>query len=508
MRGGAKKRPRPAPSRGRRVVRRTREALQVALVVVVILAVVLVGNALRQRPRVPGAVAAAPDVKVDVDLVARHLSDAIRIRTVSHENKAEDVASEFVAMRALIEQTYPKLTAALTREIIGPAGLLYTWKGSDPELRPALFAAHMDVVPVEPGTEGEWMHPPFDGAIVDGFVWGRGSLDDKASLVCLLEAVESLVVEGFRPKRTIYLAFGADEEVGGETAKLIAGTLRDRAVLLEYVLDEGEAVTEGIFRDVKRPVAVVGTAEKGFVSVELNVETAGGHSSMPPARTAIGILAGAVDRVERSPMHARLAGAPRGTIEALAPYMPFAKRVLASNVWLTGPLISLLARKDPVSNAIVRTTTAPTIFQAGVKENVLSSKARAVINFRILPGDSVDGVVAHVESAVSDPLVRVTKQERQTSEPSRESSTDSHAYRLIETTIQQLFPGSLIVPGLVVGATDSRHYAARAADVYRFAPFKLGPSDLARIHGTNERFNIAGIPTAVRAYRQLLRDGS
>src|SRR5438876_888335 len=357
---------------------------------------------------------AEPSSAIDRDRAAEHLAAAIRFRTVSHQDPSEDDRTQFAGLRTFLARTYPKVHRSLVRELVNGDGLLYTWKGADASAKPVLLMAHQDVVPVEPGTEGRWVHPPFGGAIADGFVWGRGALDDKASLVFLMEAVESLLADGFRPPRTVYLASGFDEEVGGlEGAARIAALLAERGVRLDYVLDEGRFVSQGVVPGVQEPVASIGIAEKGYVSVELVAETEGGHSSRPPPETAIGLLAAAIDRLERHPMPARLRGAPRREMQALAPYM--------------------------------------------------------------------------------------------TSEPSPESSTDSPAYHVLEQTIRALFPNAVPAPSLVLGGTDSRHFAAVADDVYRFMPFRVGPEDLTRFHGTDERFEIEQIESAVEFYRRILR---
>ena len=447
---------------------------------------------------------AAPPSEMDV---ARHLAAAIRCKTISYQDTAERDPSQFAALRALFEQTYPRVHRALAREIINGHGLLYTWKGSDPSLKPWLFMAHQDVVPVEPGTERSWTKPPFDGVVDDSFVWGRGAIDDKATLVFLFETIESLLAEGYTPRRTIYLASGFDEEIGGRegTAK-IAEALASRGVRLEAVLDEGGSVTTGVVPGVTMPVARIGVAEKGFLSVELVAQVEGGHSSMPPRHTAVGILASAIERLERDQMPARLDGAPREMFEALAPYLPAWQRFQISNLWLMRPLVIRRLEETPVNNALVRTTTAPTIFQSGIKENVLPSQARAVVNFRILQGDSVAGVLAHVERVVDDPHVRVQPLQQTISEPSPLSSTRSASWSRITSTIRALYPDAVIAPGLVVGATDSRYFTPVAQDVYRFTPIVMAPTDLKRFHGTDERYEIRQIATALEFFRRLMRE--
>lgn len=437
---------------------------------------------------------------------AEHLAAAIRFRTVSHQDPADDDQTAFAGLRAFLERAYPNVHRSLSREIVNGDGLLYTWKGADASALPVLLMNHQDVVPIEPGTERSWTHPPFDGVIAGGFVWGRGAIDNKGPLIFLMEAVESLLEDGFRPQQTVYLAFGFDEEVGGARgAQMIADRLRGRDVRLRYVLDEGGAIMQGIIPDVKQPIAAIGIAEKGSVSVELATELETGHSSRPPRDTAIAVLVAAIDRLQRRQMTSRLRGAPRRQMETLARYMPLAKRWMLSNLWLFGPLVIRGMEKDPTTNALVRTTTAPTIFEAGVKENVLPSKARAVVNFRILPGDRVVDVLAHVRDAVDDDRVAVRVIERMVSEPSPESSVESEAYRLLEQTIQDLYPGTVVTPSLMIGATDSRHFTALAEDVYRFSPFRIGPEDLTRAHGTDERFEVEQIGSAVEFYRRVLR---
>jgi carboxypeptidase PM20D1 len=491
--------------RARRIALRVLRGVGLGILVLVL---VLVVNTLRQGRVALPSVPPPPNDAVDATAVAAHLAQAIRFKTVSHEDPKDDDYAEVDGMRAFFEATYPKLHATLTREVVGGHGLVYTWAGSDASLRPVLLAAHQDVVPVEPGTEGAWTHPPFAGAVADDFVWGRGARDDKASLVTILEAVEALVGVGFKPKRTVVLAFGFDEEVGGALgAKTIAASFAAKGTRFDYVLDEGGAVVKGVVEGVARPLALVGLTEKGFVTTELTVSMPTGHSSMPPPQTSVGILAAAIDRLERQQMPPHLTPTSRRFFETLAPELPFTKRLAMSNLWLLEPLVLSQLTKQQATNATVRTTTAPTIFQAGVKENVLPSSARALVNFRILPGDSVDGVVAHVREVVADERVVVKVAERMVSEPPPESSADSRAYRLIETTIRQFFPEVLVVPNVVVGATDARNYAPVADAVYHFGPFVLGKEDLSTIHGTNERFRVDDLAVAVRFYEQLLRDG-
>lgn len=439
---------------------------------------------------------------------AERLAEAIRIPTISHEDSARFDAAAFAAMHQLLRARFPRVHARLRREVVGGYSLLYTWPGTDPSLPPVLLMGHMDVVPVEPGTEARWTRPPFAGAVQGGWIWGRGAVDDKSSVLGTLEAVEMLLAEGFAPRRTVLLAYGHDEETGGHGARQTAALLRGRGVRPWMVVDEGGVIGQGLMPGVDRPTALIGIAEKGFVSVELTARAEGGHSSMPPRNGSIGRLSAAIQRLESSPMPARLDGAALQLFDRVGPEMPFAQRAVFANLWLTRPLVIRTLSAAPSSDAMVRTTTAPTIFQAGTKENVLPSRARAVVNFRILPGDSVQGVVAHVRRVVNDTAVHVRAMEGFSSEPSPVSRTDGQAYGVLERSIRQTAPDAVVAPYLVLGGTDARHYHGMSDAVYRFLPVRMTPDDLGRIHGTDERISVRDYQSAIRFYRQLLLNTS
>jgi carboxypeptidase PM20D1 len=456
-------------------------------------------------------VAARPvaDLPVDAARAAEHLAAALRFRTVSRQDGLPAEPAEMIGLHRYLEQSFPRAHAALSREVVGGFSLLYTWRGADPGLPPLLLLSHLDVVPVEPASERRWTVPPFSGRIEGGWIWGRGALDDKMGVVGALEAVELLLARGYRPRRTVLLAFGQDEEVGGyRGAAAIAALLGRRGVRPELVLDEGGLIAEGMVSGVQAPVALISTAEKGYLSLELRVRSRGGHSSMPPPHTAIGILAAALTRLEEHPMPARIAGATAESFAFLAPEMPFAPRVVLANLWLFEPLALSSFTATPEANARVRTTAAITQVEGGVKDNVLPAEARAVVNFRILPGDTIAGVQEHVRRTLADPRVSVGVFGPTTSEPSAESSTASPAFQLLARTVREVLPGVLVAPNLLSGATDSRHYGQLGSPPYRFAPMRLTATDLARIHGTDERLAVANFAEIVRFYAQLLRNGA
>lgn len=469
------------------------------LTVVVILIAVLIGRAL-SAGSMQIAEPAAPALTIDRAPALGRLARAIQFQTVSYENRA--AGGEHEAFVAWLAEAYPRVHASLRREVVNGKSLLFTWSGSDPALAPVLLMGHYDVVPVEPGTESKWEQPPFSGAVSGGYIWGRGTIDDKTSVIAMLESADLLLGEGFRPKRTVFFSFGHDEEIGGhEGAEQVARLLASRGVKLDAVFDEGGVI---MLRSslTPKPLALVGIAEKGSASVELLAAGRGGHSSMPPPRTQVGVIAAAVDRLQSHPFRAGVRGATAEFFRWLAPELPFGKRVVMSNLWLFRPLLEAQAKESYSLNAMLRTTTAPTIIEGGVKENVIPSQARAVVNFRILPGDTASSVTEHVRMTIDDANVKLRVADHQ--DPSPVSDPRARPFRTIQRTISQVRPGTVVAPYLVVGATDARYFTPLTPNIYRFIPVPMTEPDLERFHGTNERIAVDDYFEAIRFYRTLI----
>jgi carboxypeptidase PM20D1 len=470
---------------------------------IVLLLLALAINTLRHGSR-QIEVAPAPTLALDENAAAQRLAAAVRLRTISFDGRDAASAGEFRKLHALLEKSFPRAHAVLKREAVNELSLLYTWPGSDAAARPIMLMAHQDVVPIAPGTERDWQADPFAGEIRDGFVWGRGAWDDKANLFAIFEAIETLAAAGFRPRQTLYIASGHDEEVGGEQgARAIAALLQSRGVRLDFVVDEGLLITEGILKGLDRPAALIGIAEKGYLTLALAAKARPGHSSMPPPETAIGMLSAALARLEDRQMPAAIRGVAAEMFDTIAPEMGGLNRVLLSNLWLFGPVVKSQLEKGASTNAMLRTTTALTVVQGGNKENVLPGRAEALVNFRILPGDTGDGVTAHVKATVANEAISVARSGH-ANEPTPISPSAAPSYRLINRTIRELFPGTVVAPGLMIAATDSRHMAPIADAIYRFSPVRAKSEDLPRFHGTNERISIANHAELIRFYHRLL----
>lgn len=467
-------------------------------------------NTLRQGSR-QITVPPAPKLAVDAAAAGASLAVAVQARTVSGLLDPDGTAAAFDALHAHLAARYPLVHQKLQREVIGAGSLLYTWPGSDPAAKAMVLMAHQDVAPVAPGTDRLWQQPPFSGAVKDGFVWGRGAWDDKGNLIAQLEAIELLLASGFQPRRTVYLVAGHDEELGGQRGAVpIVALLKQRGAKIEWVIDEGLLIADGMLPGLRPPAALIGVAEKGFVSVQLSAQAVPGHSSMPPppGQGAIAVLSAALVRVDAQPLSGGLdGGVARQMLDAVAPEMSGFSRVALSNLWLLRPLVESMFAEGQSTNALMRTTTALTIVSSGNKENVLPGRADATVNFRLLPGDTPESVLAHLKHVIADDRVEL-KVTGEPSLPSRISATDSDAYRLIERTVRELFPEVIVAPGLMLGGTDARHFDGYADQVFRFSPVRAKPADLARFHGTDERISLDNLAELIRFYHRLVEQAA
>jgi len=455
----------------------------------------------------PGAAAGAPMVEIaaappiDMTVAARHLAEAIRFRTVSHQDPRQNDFAEWDRLQQWLVDSYPAAHAAMTRERVAGHTLVYTWPGSDPSLPVLLLMAHHDVVPVTPGTERDWKHPPFDGMAADGAIWGRGSVDDKGSLIGLFEASEALAATGFRPRRTIIIVSGHDEEAGGSGARAAAALLQERGVRAEFVLDEGLAIVADL-PVIGRPAALIGIAEKGYATLKVVAPAPGGHSSAPPPETGVEVLARAVLAITGQPFPLRFEGPAADMVRALAPSAGPLVRIAVANEWLFAPLLKRTIAATPAGASTLHTTIAPTMLRGSPKENVLPQDAAAWINYRIAPGNTAAEVMQRARDATRGLAVELSWQGT-AYDPSPVSSIDSDGYRLLAALAGD--DGRVpVAPGLVTAATDSRAMTAIATDIYRFQPIVASLREFEMIHGTNEHLTLDNLRRTVEFYARLI----
>ncbi|MBT3142486.1 hypothetical protein DS909_03605 [Phaeobacter gallaeciensis] len=466
-----------------------------------VLIAVLAFKTWQYKPEVQSE-ATAFDLGADLERATGALSQAIRFETISQG----DHQAAFDGFLAFLQSQFPKFHATTERTELANNTVLYKWAGSDPALAPVLLAAHSDVVPIAFGSLDRWSYTPFSGEVADGYVWGRGTLDNKGALIAILAAAEHVAATGFAPQRTVYFSFGGDEEVGGKGAKSVADHLIKSGVRLAWSLDEGSFVLDDVIPGLDVPVASINLSEKGYLTVTLIAEAAGGHSALPPRITAVGRIARAVDRLQSTLMPGGLDGVSAEFFDKLGRYFSLEKRVLFANQWLFSPVLEEVLSGAATTNAMLRTTTAPTMLSGSNKENVLAARATAKINFRLHPRDSIDDVIAHVRETIDDDQVVIEVNRDFASEASPVAPTDTEGFRQIEQAIYSTFGPLASVPGLTIAATDSRHYAQVADAAYRINPFIVKNDDIARFHGIDERLSIENLNHGINFFGKLLLD--
>ncbi|MBT2640520.1 M20 family peptidase [Bacillus sp. ISL-39] len=443
---------------------------------------------------------------INEDHAINSLSKAIQYKTISYQDRSKMDLAEFDRFITFLKESFPIVHKELELKKVNGHALVYKWSGTDSTKLPIGLTSHYDVVPILEGTEDNWEHPPFSGTVADGKIWGRGTLDDKIGVIGILEAAEHLLKEGYQPSRDIYLMFGHDEEIGGdEGAAMIVSTLNKRGIKFDFVLDEGGAIVENMVPGVNQPVGVVGVSEKGSATAELSIEGSGGHSSQPKNRTNIGRIAGAVAKLEETQFPADLKGPGEDLFEFVAPEMNFGMKYVFANKFVFEPVIEKILLQQPASAALIRTTIAPTIFNAGEQYNALPEKASAIVNLRLMPGDSLEEVKEYIEETIGDDEIKVTIKG---SEASGVSNVDSWHFRTIQQSARNVYDDAVIAPYLMFAGSDAKHYDSIAENTFRFLPVQLTSEDLNRMHGTNEHISIENYLNAIRFYIEIIQESN
>ncbi|MGL1891256.1 MAG: M20 family peptidase [Spirochaetaceae bacterium] len=441
----------------------------------------------------------------DINRTAKKLSKAVQIPTISLMDRSLIDLSEFDKFKAMLKEEFPLCHKNMKLTIINEYSLLYRWKGENPESKPMLFMAHYDVVPIAEGTVEDWTFPPFSGEISDNYLWGRGSLDTKITLITSLESAELQLERGFSPKRDIYFAFGHDEEITGvEGAKYIVEYLKEQNIKFELILDEGGIVSTDNIKGLDKPVALIGIAEKGYADIEITIKGEGGHASMPPVSTSVGQMAKVITNLEKNQMPLKITTPVKLFLSTIGPRLGNLNRIILGNLWIFKPIFINIFSKTTSGNAMLRTTTAVTMAQGSNAANVLPQIAKATINYRITPGDSIDGVLKHIKNV--NKSLNLDVKVLQGNEPSTISSIETEAYNTLSTIIKNVFEDVYITPYLVMARTDASFYGELSNSVYRFAPIVLSSSELSTIHNTNERVSLDNIERAVRFYIHLIKE--
>ena len=467
--------------------------------ILLILVVVILVRTLRFVPKKQNEV--TPEtINVDGDKATRDLAEMIKCKTISHRNPEEDDESEFLKFEKLLPQLFPKVFATCSFEKVGNRGLLLRWKGKSPD-SPSVFMSHYDVVSVE---AADWQKPAFDGILEDGFLWGRGTLDTKGTLNGILQAAEALISEGFVPNNDVYFAFGGNEEVSGDGSYGIVQLFKERGITPGLVLDEGGAVCTGVFPGVKKPIALIGTGEKGQLNIQYTVKGGGGHSSSPKANSPVIRLSRACLNVEKSSFKYTLSSPTAQLFDTAGRHSNFLYRMIFANQWIFGGVLGIYSKlAGGEFNAIVRTTTAFTQMSGSKGQNVIPAVATMVSNHRIIPGENVESVVAHVTKAVNDENVKVSVINGV--DPSVISRTDCEAYERVRSTVAETWQGTIVTPYLMVAGSDSRHWGEISDKVYRFSAMALSKEERGMIHGNDERIPVETIVRTVEFFARIIK---
>lgn len=447
------------------------------------------------------------------DSAIQRLSGGLKIPTISAGELGEFNFSTFDTIKEYLKTSYPLIYENVEYVEVNKYGLVYRLKGKNQSLDPILFLSHTDVVPpgdapIKDKSENifrpddkplpavskvseEWDFAPFSGAVANGRIYGRGSIDMKGMLFSLIESLNNIIKNKHTPERDIYLAFGFDEEVGGlQGAVYIANYFKQKNIKFDAVYDEGGLVLEkGSVAGINSDVAVIGCAEKGFLSVKIKVKGLGGHASMPPAESAIGKAAVIMQRLETEQMKPMMTPLIKQFFDSIGGSMPFVNRMAIANQWLLKPVLLSQMTKNNSTNALVRTTTALTMMKGSDAPNVLSPEVEFVVNFRLLPGNTIKEVKEHIAKATKGFDVEVQEIDN-VKEASAVSPTDTKAFRLIQAGIKEIYPSAISTPYLTIGATDAYKYQIVSKNVYRFMPIKINDAEKQSIHSTNEYLSI------------------
>jgi carboxypeptidase PM20D1 len=444
---------------------------------------------------------------LDETKAIENLSKSIQFQTISHPDYEKFDYEEFQRFLSWLETEYFQVFKNLEKKYLGKT-LLLKWQGEASDLNPILLTGHYDVVPVRADADSIWQENPFSGKIDSDYVWGRGALDDKSGVIAILEAVNYLLEKNFSPRRTVYLSFGHDEEIGGRRgAGKVTEFLLNEGVELEWTLDEGSFLLQDIIPGINKSVAVINVAEKGSLTIQVIGKAAGGHSSMPSSKSSVGYLAEALLKLENNPVPGKLEGISLGLFDEVSKQMPFQYKILFANLWLFEPLINNFLSESPTMNAVIRTTTAPTMLSASNRLNVLASEAVGTVNFRLHPRDNPEKIINFVKDLISNENIEVKNLSAGTL-ASSVSDWETEGYRAISNSVREVYGDIIVAPGLMVGGSDSKHYAKAAKNSYRFNPFPLSANELSGLHGIDERIKKDDFLNGIRSYIKIIQFGA
>ena len=474
--------------------------LFVALGLLVIFLLVLLVRAALFSPKME-LVPSEEKISLDEKKIVEDMQQLIRIKTISYNDESLVDKAEFQKFKEILPKLYPKVHEVCKLREIGVNGLLFHWEGKESG-DPIVLMAHYDVVPVE---ADQWERDPFSGEVIDGVLWGRGTLDTKGTLCGIFEAAEKLMNEGFQPTKDVYFAFSGQEEINGPTCPAMVQWFKEQGIHPAMVVDEGGAVVENVFPGVTGECALIGIAEKGFTNIELKEKSRGGHASMPPMHTIVGELARAVVDIENHPFKRQLTKPVKEMLDTLGRRSTFAYKILFANMWCFEGLFDLVCRMSGGElNAMMRTTCAVTKMEGSKAFNVIPPKASVGMNLRLMGKDTYDSAKAYLEKVIHNPNIEVSVFEGRN--PSIESDTNCQEWYTLNQVIKDTWPESIVSPYLMMACSDSWHYCSITDRIYKFSAMKLSKEERGMIHGNNERVPVKTLVKTVEFYTRLMKN--
>ena len=439
-------------------------------------------------------------VQLNSEEIVQRFVKMIKCKTISFKDDSLEDEEEFKKFQRLLAEDYPAVNANCLLYNVGRTGVLYHWKGRSSD-RSAVFMAHYDVVPA---SNKNWEKDPFSAIIEDEYIWGRGTLDTKATLCGIMESAEKLIQDGFQPEHDIYLSFSGDEEINGPSANSIVDFLNDKGVRPFMVLDEGGAIVEGVIPGVKGKCALVGTGEKGKLHIRLSTISQGGHASSPPSTSSIGKLAKSVINIESKPFNYHLSEPARDMFNVLGRHSSFGLRILFANITLFSPVLDFITKKSGGElNALVRTTTAFTKMSGSEAVNVFPPYASIEGDIRIMQGDTQETIIEGYKKRINNEEINIEVLDY--IPVARFSSMNTEAWNLLEDGIKEIWHDTKVSPYLMIACSDSRHFTKISDNVYRFSAMELSSDERKLIHGNNERIPIDKLITAVKFYMCIMQ---
>lgn len=472
------------------------------------------------------AINVAPSIKA-----VERLAGGIRIRSVSSIDYEDTNFQPFDQFKLYLEQQYPEIYKTMDTITINKYGMLFHWKGKNPQAKPILFLSHYDVVPVvgyDPTTapadsiifnisdkaaipidsiQTHWTYSPFSGAVANGYIYGRGTLDMKGMLFSIMEAADNLINEGFQPEQDIWLAFGHDEEVSGrEGAVKIAQYFKEKGIHFDAVYDEGGFVVapKSAIESVDKPLALVGTGEKGFLTVRISVKGIGGHSSMPPLKGSLVYAAEIIEKLNNKQMDAEIIPPIESFLQNVGGEMGFVSKMAIANQWALKSVLLNSLTKSSASNALVRTTTAITMAKGSDAPNVLSSVSEVTVNFRILPGNTVAQVMDHIKKVCEG--YDVDFETVSSREPSAISSDKTRGFEIIKESIAEIYPEAIVTPYITIGGTDAYKYQIVSDNIYRLMPILINKYEQRLIHNENEQLSLENYGKMIWYFQNIMKN--